>query len=81
MTDAELSPILEKAAECGARRALAAIGLCDEKAAGDVRDLRGVLEAFRLAKSTAWTTIVRLVTAAIFAAIIAGVGVATWPKD
>ena len=79
MTDAELNALLEKAAECGARRALAAIGLCDEKAAGDMRDLRGVLEAFRLAKSTAWTTIVRLVTAAIFAAIIAGVGIATWP--
>ena len=81
MTDAELNAMLEKAAECGARRALAAIGLCDEKAAGDMRDLRGVLEAFRLAKSTAWTTIVRLITAAIFAAIIAGVGIATWPDN
>ncbi len=80
MTDAEINALIEKAAECGARRALAAIGLCDAKAADDMRDLRGVLEAFRLAKSAAWTTFVRLLTAAIFAAILAGVSVATWPE-
>lgn len=81
LTEAQLQALLDTAAERGAKKALAAIGLCDAKAAGDVRDLREVLDAFRLAKTTAWTTIVRVLTAAVLAAVIAGVGVTAWPKN
>lgn len=73
-TKAELQLMLNQAAECGAKRALAAVGLHDEHAAADVRDLRGVLEAWRSAKSTALTTAVKVITTLFLAAIIAALG-------
>lgn len=45
--------IVEKAAEVGARKALAAVGLHDESAAGDVKDLRELLASMRSAKRAA----------------------------
>lgn len=47
---AELRAMLDKAAEDGAKKALAAIGLHDEDAAADVRDLRQVMTDWRAMK-------------------------------
>lgn len=47
---AELRAMLDKAAEDGAKKALAAIGLHDEDAAADVRDLRQVMADWRAMK-------------------------------
>jgi hypothetical protein len=43
----ELRAMLEKAAEDGARKALASVGLHDEDAADDVRNLRNLLSDWR----------------------------------
>lgn len=58
----EFEELLARAAERGARRALADVGLDGEDAAHDIRELRGLLEAFNAAKHTAWQTVIRLVT-------------------
>ena len=49
----EFEELLARAAERGARRALADVGLDGEDAAHDIRELRGLLEAFNAAKHTA----------------------------
>lgn len=77
LTQAHLVALLEQAAEAGARKALGAVGLHDDKAARDVVDLRSLLDAFRSAKSTALNTIVRVGTVALLAFI----GAAVWSRQ
>jgi uncharacterized protein (DUF849 family) len=77
LTQAQLAALLEQAAEAGARKALGAVGLHDDKAARDVIDLRSLLEAFRSAKSTVWTTIIRVGTVAA----LAFMGAALWSRQ
>jgi hypothetical protein len=71
----EFEQLLSVAAERGAKRALADIGLVDENAATDIHDLRDILNAVRMAKRTAWQTVVRLVTTGLILALIAGVAI------
>ena len=75
MTADALEALMQRTAEEGARRALAAIGLEDAMASNDVRDLRGLLGAFRQAKRTIWQTVVKFVTIVFLAALLAGLAV------
>ena len=68
----EFEELLARAAERGARRALADVGLDGADAAHDIRELRGLLEAFNAAKHTAWQTVIRLVTTGFLLALVAG---------
>jgi hypothetical protein len=68
----EFEELLARAAERGARRALADVGLDGEDAAHDIPELRGLLEAFNAAKHTAWQTVIRLVTTGFLLALVAG---------
>lgn len=68
----EFETLLEQAAKRGARRALADVGLDGEDAASDIRELRGLLEAFNTAKHTAWQTLIRIVTTGLILALMAG---------
>jgi hypothetical protein len=45
----------------------------------DVRDLRSLLDAWRLAKKTVLTTIVKALVVAFLAAIGTGVAILSWP--
>lgn len=71
----EFEDLLARAAERGARRALADVGLDGPEAANDIRELRGLLEAFNTAKHTAWQTVVRLVTTGFLLALVAGAAI------
>lgn len=75
MPEAEFAQLLELAAERGARKALADVGLDGDDAADDIRDLRSLLGCMRLAKHTAVQTAVRLITTGILIALMAGVAV------
>ena len=75
MSAEEFEEYLELAAQRGAKRALADVGLIDEKAADDIRDLRSLLGAVRIARHTAWQTVVRLATTGLILALIAGVAI------
>jgi hypothetical protein len=68
----EFEDLLARAAERGARRALADVGLDGPEAANDIRELRGLLEAFNTAKHTAWQTVVKMVTTGFLLALVAG---------
>lgn len=74
MTDkTEIEALLELAAERGAEKALAKVGLGDENAGVDIRDLRDWLNACRLIKSEALKTAVSVVIKALIMALVIGV--------
>ena len=73
MPDAEFETILTRAAEDGAKRALADVGLDGDEAALDIRDLCSMLDLLRLVRRTAVQTVVRAVTTAVLLALLAGV--------
>ncbi len=72
MPKEEFEELLERAAQRGARTALAEVGLDGENAANDIRELRGLLEAFNTAKHTAWQTVIKMVTTGFLLALVAG---------
>ena len=68
---ATLRAIAEEAGELGATRALTRLGLADEGAGGDVRELRELLRMWRDTKRgvgrAVWAWIVRVVGATVLA--------------
>jgi len=61
----DLDDLLTRAAERGAERCLAHLGLENGHAARDIRELRDLLEAWREARHTAWQTIIKVATRCI----------------
>lgn len=66
-----LAELVEAASEEGATRALNRIGLHDQEAGHDIRELRDLLEAWRRTKSTAWHTFIRWMTTIFILLILA----------
>ncbi len=71
----DLDDLLTRAAERGAERCLAHLGLENGHAARDIRELRDLLEAWRDARRTAWQTAVKVITTGILAALLVGAAV------
>lgn len=69
----EFESLLEQAACRGARKALHEVGLNDENAAEDVRDLRDLLGAMRTAKKEAFRAFIRWLTLGFLVLLLAGV--------
>ena len=70
-----LRAIVEEASEVGAARALARLGLSDDKARHDIDELRELLGAWRAAKASAWKAAVEWTVRAAFAALLIGIAV------
>jgi hypothetical protein len=66
----EFEQLLEHAAERGARHALSDVGLEGPEAANDIRELRGLLDAFNEAKKTAGLTIVKMLVTGLVMALM-----------
>lgn len=75
MSEADFEIILARAAEEGAKRALADVGLDGRDAEVDIRDLRALLDSIRLARKAALQTFASMLTTALILALIAGVAV------
>ena len=71
----EFDDLLDRAAERGAERALAHLGLENGHAAKDIRELRDLLQAWRDACRTAWQTAVKVITTGILAALLVGAAI------
>lgn len=71
----DFDELLAHAAERGAERCLAHLGLENGHAAKDIRELRDLLEAWRDARRTAWQTTVKVVTTGILAALLVGAAI------
>ena len=71
----DFDELLNRAAERGAERVLAHLGLENGHAARDIGELRSLLEAWRDARRTAWQTAVKVVTTGILAALLVGAAI------
>ncbi len=67
-----LQAIVEEAAELGASRALNRIGLHDDDAGHDLRELRDLLDAWRDARRAIWRTSIKWLTTFAMAAFLTG---------
>ena len=72
MDAAELNSILERAAEKGARRALESVGLHDDHAGKDIRDLRTLIEGWRTTKRAIVDAVIKWLTVGILGLITIG---------
>ena len=70
-----LRALVEESSQSGARRALGALGLDDERARRDMDELRELLSAWRDAKKTAWRAVVSWVVRIALAALLVGIAV------
>ena len=66
---------LTRAAERGAERCLAHLGLENGHAARDIGELRELLEAWRDARRTAWRTVIKVATTGILATLLVGAAI------
>ena len=71
----DFDDLLDRAAERGAERCLAHLGLENGHAARDIRELRDLLDAWRDARHTAWQTIIKVVTTGVLAALLVGAAI------
>ncbi|MBK1674622.1 hypothetical protein CKO35_15255 [Ectothiorhodospira shaposhnikovii] len=71
----DFDELLVHAAERGADRCLAHLGLENGGAARDIRDLRDLLDAWRDARHTAWLTTIKVVTTGILAVLLVGAAI------
>jgi hypothetical protein len=75
MRKEDFDEMLNNAAERGAERCLAHLGLENGSAAKDIRDLRDLLEAWRDARRTAWRTAIRVITTGVLAVLLVGTAI------
>lgn len=76
ITKAELILLINDAAEHGAKKALADIGLHDDEAVHDIHELRNLLDAFRDTRKAIRSTVIKVITMAILGFI----ALATWSE-
>jgi 2-iminoacetate synthase ThiH len=72
MSPEVIEQMIARAAKQGAREALESIGLHDENAGDDMKELRNLLDAWRSTKKTVWSQVVKAMTMAVLGAIAAG---------
>ncbi|WP_018952685.1 DUF6127 family protein [Thioalkalivibrio sulfidiphilus] len=71
----DFEELLDCAAERGAERCLAHLGLENGSAARNIRELRDLLDAWRDARRTAWQTFVKVLTTGLLAALLVGAAI------
>jgi 2-iminoacetate synthase ThiH len=72
MSPEVIEQMIARAAQQGARAALQSVGLHDENAGDDMKELRNLLDAWRSTKKTVWSQVVKAMTMATLGAIAAG---------
>ena len=72
ITKCELELLLEQASKEGAKQALTELGLHDENAPTDIRDLRELLKAFRMAKKDSFRILVKCIVIGFVTILTAG---------
>ena len=70
-----LRALVEESSQAGARRALASLGLGDERARRDMDELRELLGAWRDAKRSAWRAVVTWAVRVACAMVLIGIAV------
>jgi hypothetical protein len=76
LTTEELEDMLDRSAKRGAKLVLRELGLQDETAAVDIREIRSLLDTWRQTRLSIWNTFIKITTIAVFTFI----GAAIWMK-
>ena len=69
----ELEDMLDRADKRGAKLVLRELGLHDETAAVDVREIRSLLDTWRQTRQSVWNTFVKITTITVFTFIAAAI--------
>lgn len=75
LTKEALDDVIEAAAERGARKALAGVGLHDERAVDDVRQLRDLLKMYRVVRNSALAALGKAMMYALIGAAALWLGI------
>jgi hypothetical protein len=75
ISPSDLEVMLDEAAERGAKQALRSMGLNDDAAQNDLRDLRGLLASWREVRKSAMDAAVKVLTTAILGAVLLAIGI------
>jgi 2-iminoacetate synthase ThiH len=78
MNEAEIELLIQKAAKRGAEEALREVGLHDEEAIHDIREMRELLDAWREARRAVTTTITKTITIGLLSLLAVGAYVKGW---
>ncbi|PCI51904.1 MAG: hypothetical protein COB49_00435 [Alphaproteobacteria bacterium] len=85
ISEEKLEKMLSRACHRGAKKALEAVGLHDEAAGDDIRELRSVLSGFRDAKKTVWRAFLGWLTRWAITLFLIGIcfkmGLIPWDKS
>jgi len=73
LTTEELEEMLDRSAKRGAKLVLRELGLQDETAAVDIREIRSLLETWRQTRQSIWNTFVKITTVTVFTFIAAAI--------
>jgi len=69
----ELEDMLDRSAKRGAKLVLRELGLQDETAAVDIREIRSLLDTWRQTRQSIWNTFVKITTVTVFTFIAAAI--------
>lgn len=72
MTDSELQIMLDRAAKRGAGEALKELGLSDDNAVHDIKEMRDLLDTFRDMRRTILMTFAKMATTFVVGLLILG---------
>ena len=73
LTPEELELILDRSSKRGAKLVLRELGLHDESAAEDIREVRNLLITWRQTRLSIWNTFVKITTVTIFSFVAAAI--------
>lgn len=73
LTPDELEAIIDRAAKRGAKIVLRELGLHDEAASIDIREIRSLLDTWRQTRQSIWNTFTKITTITIMTFIVGAV--------
>jgi hypothetical protein len=73
LTVEELEEMLDRSAKRGAKLVLRELGLHDQTAAVDLREIRSLLDTWRQTRQSVWNTFVKITTVTVFTFIAAAI--------
>lgn len=78
LTDDQLEKMLDRAAKRGAAEALRAVGLHDDNAGHDIREVRDLLSAWRATKTAVWAQVIKMFVTLLVIATAGGIAAMIW---
>jgi hypothetical protein len=79
-TNDDIEAIIQRAAKAAAKEALRDVGLSDDNAIHDMKELRDLLDSWREVRRSVAHTLVKIITVAVLGALVTGVWFKNWSQ-